>query len=266
MRAGGGAIEPGEELLHPSELGLARRVVGDVQLAAHHPISHLAHSAPALVDFLHHIDAFSRPAPDVPVGGRGSSVRRVKPLVRAVYEYRVTALGQLAVGIALGLAGLALSDPAAGAVGWAVAALLFWSLFYWLVMRRNADRFLDEPPAPPTDERESASATRKRLAKRDLPLAIVLIALAFTWDAPELAGGIVAGGGLAFVMLYRRVSAWEEHHRSVLLREPRWRFSRPGPRGWGRGRGLDGPARLLRRAGARLWGIPRRHPQSRSPP
>ncbi|HET9740593.1 MAG TPA: hypothetical protein VFP78_20950 [Solirubrobacteraceae bacterium] len=36
-------VEPGEELLHASELSIVLGIVGDVELAAQHPLSHLAH-------------------------------------------------------------------------------------------------------------------------------------------------------------------------------------------------------------------------------
>ena len=41
--AGRCVVEPGKELLHAQELGFVLRVVGDVELAAQHPVPHLAH-------------------------------------------------------------------------------------------------------------------------------------------------------------------------------------------------------------------------------
>jgi hypothetical protein len=42
-RAGRCAVEPSEQLLHARGLRLVVGIVGDVQLAAQHPLSHLAH-------------------------------------------------------------------------------------------------------------------------------------------------------------------------------------------------------------------------------
>lgn len=58
------------------------------------------------------------------------------------------------------------------------------------------------------------------------------------------------GNALAMPTATRRLAAWERAN-GPLLREPRFRFNRPGSRGWGRGRGRMDPQDFYRDTASR---------------
>jgi hypothetical protein len=165
----------------------------------------------------------------------------MKPLASPVAEYRLAGIAQLAGGLLFGVVGAVVAGPVAAAAGLVLAGVLFATGMYRLAYRRYARAAVDGPAAAPTTEREPAGRTRRRVAVTSAALLIYTAAVALWTRTPALVGGIVAGNGAALMLTSRRLRDWEHEHDSRLLREPRWRWSRSGSRGWGRGRGMMDP-------------------------
>ena len=71
-------------------------------------------------------------------------------------------------------------------------------------------------------------------------IAVVAVIAAATGTA-GLAAGFAVGNGVALCRASRWLRCWELRSGRRLLREPHWRWSAPGPHGWGRGRGMMDP-------------------------
>lgn len=162
----------------------------------------------------------------------------MRPLASPVTEYRLLGLLTAAGGVVLGVIGAVLEDPAVTGVGFAVAAAISGPWMYWLAYGRFARQAVREPgPAPPAG-REPEQDTRRRAALTAGSLLLSFTVIGFLTHALGLIGGIAAGHGAALAAAGHWLRGWEKRHQLLLLREPRWRWSRRGARGWGRGHGM----------------------------
>jgi hypothetical protein len=163
----------------------------------------------------------------------------VKPLASPIVEYRLMGSIQIALGVALTVVAVVVDGPAAAIVVLFEAAL-FGTLMYVLCYRRFARRVVADPRPAPVEAREDSGATTRRvgLINAALGLSFLVIAVA---TVPSVVAGISVGNGAACLRVCRLWRRWEQEHGQALLREPRWRFSAAGRRGWGRGRGMLDP-------------------------
>lgn len=152
------------------------------------------------------------------------------------------------MGVVTVAGGLVLGFVAAvveGSLGLVVVLLLVGAFFgtamYVLTYRRFIARAVDELSAAPIAAREPARSTKRRVAATSAALLVVVAVVAAVTDSAALGGGILAGNGAALMLTSRWLHRWEREHDTQLLREPRWRWSRKGKRGWGRGRGMMDP-------------------------
>lgn len=165
----------------------------------------------------------------------------MKPLASPVVEYRLMGIGELLGGLAFGLVAVSVEDPVAAAAWLLGSAGVFGTWMYLTTYRRFARGAVQQPAAPLTAEREPHARTRRRIAMPIAALLVFFAANAVLMAAPALVGGVAAGNGAALLLTSRWLRRWEQAHQSRLLREPRWRWSRKGRRGWGRGRGVMDP-------------------------
>jgi hypothetical protein len=147
---------------------------------------------------------------------------------------------QIALGCALAVVAMIVEGLADAAVVVVFEAAFFGTVMYLICYRRFARRVVADPPPAPVDEREDSAATARRvvLTNATLGLSFVVIAVA---TIPSVVAGISLGNGAACLRVCRLWRRWEQEHGRALLREPRWRFSAAGRRGWGRGRGMLDP-------------------------
>ena len=166
----------------------------------------------------------------------------MRPLASPVTEYRVFGLGQIAGGLLMGVVAVAAEGLVAAVVEVLLVGLWVVAWMYLLGYRRLMRRAAQDPPPPPTSEREPPATTRRRMLLITGELLVFLAAVALVTRTPGLVAGIAIGNGAGLVLASRWLARWEVEAGRRLLREPRWRFSRPGRRGWGRGRGLMDPS------------------------
>jgi hypothetical protein len=164
----------------------------------------------------------------------------MKRLASPVTEYRLTGVLELAGGLALGVVAAVNQGPEVAVVGLLLAGAFSGTWMYFLAYRRFARRAVQEPAAAPSGEREPLNDTRRRVALTTAALLLFIAVAALPTDA-GLVGGMAVGNGAALMATSRWLRRWEGLHQRTLLREPRWRWSRKGERGWGRGRGMMDP-------------------------
>jgi hypothetical protein len=157
-----------------------------------------------------------------------------------VAEYRLTGLLELTGGLLFGLAAVVI-DGVAGIVELLLAVAFVSTWMYLVAYRRFARRAVRRPAVAPATGGEPISHTRRRAALTVTGLVVLTACVALITHTPGLVGGIIAGNGVALLATSRWLRRWEQAHGRRLLREPRWRWSREGERGWGRGRGLMDP-------------------------
>jgi hypothetical protein len=165
----------------------------------------------------------------------------MKRLASPVTEYRLTGVLELTGGLALGVVAAVSQGPVVAVVGLLLAGTFFGTWMYFLVYRRFARRAVQEPAAAPLGEREPLTDTRRRVALTTAGRLLFMAVVALVTATPELVGGIAVGNGAALMATSHWLRSWEDLHHRTLLREPRWRWSRKGKRGWGRGRGMMDP-------------------------
>jgi hypothetical protein len=161
----------------------------------------------------------------------------VKPLASPVVEYRLMGIAQIVGGVVFALVGAVTVGPLVAVLELVFVGAFFGSWMYVLAYRRFVRRAVGGPAAAGSAEREPAGRMRRRVGLTISALLIFMAAVAVVTDTVALAGGIAAGNGAALLLSSRWLQRWERQHHTRLLREPRWRWSRKGPRGWGRGRG-----------------------------
>jgi hypothetical protein len=118
------------------------------------------------------------------------------------------------------------------------AAVFFGSAMYVVAYRRYIHEALEGAREVSSPEREDARHARRRVAVRaacvNLPLTAFFLALVLSGGTKGGLVGIIAGGGLTFLVHARQIRRWEKGHAVEILREPRWRWRREHGR-WGRG-------------------------------
>ena len=170
------------------------------------------------------------------------SMLLMRPLASPVAEYRVLGLLTAAGGVVLGVVGAAVQNPVMSGLGFAVAVGITGPWMYWLAYGRFARKAVREPaPAPPPAGREPENETRRRAALTAGVLLVFMAIVGLATHALGVVGGIAAGNGAALTASGHWLRRWEKRNRLSLLREPRWRWSRRGAHGWGRGRGMMDP-------------------------
>jgi hypothetical protein len=165
----------------------------------------------------------------------------MKRLASPVTEYRLAGIVQLAGGLGLGAAAVVSQGPAAALAELVLTAAFVGTWMYFLAYRRFARRAVQEPASAPLGEPESRNRTRRRVGLATLAQLLFLAGVALLTHTPALGGGAALGNGGALMATSRWLGRWEDRHQTTLLREPRWRWSREGKRGWGRGRGMMDP-------------------------
>jgi hypothetical protein len=165
----------------------------------------------------------------------------MKPLASPAIEYRL--MGGLSVGAGVLFGGVAVAThkPVATVMGFLFGAAIFGGFMYLLSYRRFVRKAVTEAPDVSNAVRESSSSTKRRSSLRTLGIVVVMSGLALAFGNPLIVGAVTAGNGAALLAVSRWISRWEQEHAAQVLREPRWRWSRQGKLGWGRGRGVMDP-------------------------
>jgi hypothetical protein len=164
----------------------------------------------------------------------------VRPLVSPILEYRLMGRMQVALGCALAAVATAAEGVLTAVVVVLFEAAFFGTVMYLVCYRRFARGVLADPAPAPTEEREPEAATLRRIGSTTGALALSFVVIA-ALTVPSVVAGVGLGNGAACLQVARLWRRWEDEYGRLLLREPRWRFSRAGRRGWGRGRGMLDP-------------------------
>ncbi len=164
----------------------------------------------------------------------------MKPLASPVIEYRLIGVLSLAAAAVFGVVTL-VEGPAAGLVRFLFMTAFFGGFMYVVAYRRTCANAVKEAREISDPKREAPFATKRRAALMAFATLVAMTALAFLFQDPALIGGITAGNGAAVLATGRWIERWEQEHSVQVLREPRWRWSSSGERGWGRGRGVMDP-------------------------
>jgi hypothetical protein len=169
----------------------------------------------------------------------------VRPLVSAVFEYRLMGRAMLLAGAVMVGVGALIESARDALVGLLVPLAVVTPGMYLLIYRRFLRAAAENPPPAPTDARERRTVTVRRVAASTAPPIIVAGTFAALTGLPSPFGALLIGNALAMLTATRSLAAWERAN-GPLLREPRVRFNRPGSRGWARGRGRMDPQDFYR--------------------
>lgn len=164
----------------------------------------------------------------------------MRPLVSPILEYRLMGRMQVALGGGLAVVAMIAEGALTAAVVVLFEAAFFGTIMYLACYRRFARGVIADPAPAPTEEREPSAATLRRVGVTTGALAVSFVVIA-ALTVPSVVAGVGLGNGAACLRVARLWRRWEDEHGRVLVREPRWRFSRAGRRGWGRGRGMLDP-------------------------
>jgi hypothetical protein len=168
----------------------------------------------------------------------------MKPLGRPVDECRVFGLLAVAWGVvAAGVAIATAEDPLSVLLRVLAEGAIFGA-FSYLTIVRYARSAATEAPEVSNPVCETAAKTRRRAALWSLCLLIPYTAFSLLFLRTEKSAGIIGivpGSGAAMLVIAHWLRRWEETHSLKIFREPRWRFSRQGQFGFGRGRGTWDP-------------------------
>jgi hypothetical protein len=173
----------------------------------------------------------------------------VRPLVSPVFEYRLMGRAMLLAGAAMVGAGVLVEGALDALLGLLVPLAIVTPWMYLLIYRRFLRAAAKDPAPAPTDAREQRTVTVRRVVVSTAPTIMVAVALAVLTGVPSPLGGLLIGNALAMLRATRWLAAWERAN-GHLLREPRFRFNRPGGRGWARGRGRMDPQDSYRDTGS----------------
>jgi hypothetical protein len=165
----------------------------------------------------------------------------MKRLASPVAEYGLMGVLQVAGGVALGIAAAVREGLVVAVVELLLVGGFVGTWMYGLAYRRFVRRAVQEPAAAPAGGREPLNVTRRRVALTTAALLLFMALVALVTNTPGLVGGSAVGNGAALMATSRWLRRWEDEHNRTLLRERRWRWSRKGECGWGRGRGMMDP-------------------------
>lgn len=147
----------------------------------------------------------------------------MKPLARAAHDWRLSGILQLAMAALLATLAAVLHSPFALAEALATGAI--FGLFVWSVLYRHAlGRGVGGAPAPAAAARETEEGTTRRVAKVNLVILLVMVALTFL--AGGVPAGILAGNGIALLALAAAIARREREVGLHVLYEPRLRGGR----------------------------------------
>jgi hypothetical protein len=167
----------------------------------------------------------------------------MKPLVRAVDEYRLMGLISVAWGVVVGgVAAVIANHPLRLVASLLVEGAIFGIFMYLAVYGRYARNALKDAREISNPVRARPQDTRRWAAVRSaymlVPLTAFSVFLLVGRGSATGAIGIIPGGGACLLVISRQIRRWESEHRAEILREPRWRWRREHGR---RGRGVIDP-------------------------
>jgi hypothetical protein len=167
----------------------------------------------------------------------------MKPLVRAVDEYRLMGLISVAWGVVVGgVAAVIANHPLRLVASLLVEGAIFGIFMYLAVSGRYARNALKDALEISNPVRSRPQDTRRWVAVRSaymlVPLTAFSVFLLVGRGSATGAIGIIPGGGALLLVISRQIRRWESEHRAEILREPRWRWRRENGR---RGRGVMDP-------------------------
>lgn len=158
----------------------------------------------------------------------GQYAEAIKPLVPAVFEYRLFAVGYLVVGVVFGVAAIAMESPPRALVSLAFFGVPFGAAMYYFVARQHVAAATRSPHPSPSTRREARGRTLSRIAL-DLALTSVGLAiLVLLVGRPAMASGAALGMGGALIATTHWLARWQKERTLLMLREPRVRWGGGG--------------------------------------
>jgi hypothetical protein len=167
----------------------------------------------------------------------------MRPLASPVRELRAAAATH-AAGCVLAVALVVVLDRASvvGAVVLAALGAVFFGVAVWFAAYRRflADALALPSPDPDGVGREEAGRTVRRTLLWNLPIVVVVMAMALL--VPGVAG-VLLGNAAGLALMARGMEGWQRREDALLLREPVYRTVGPEGR---TGRGFLDPVDFYR--------------------